>query len=195
MEREKHLKGYYKSYIERWQQKKKPIQVKLLPSETDDQRKAKLLKDHPEIKEKYSVLLKKKEQPIREPKSANERKNKPKISSKISSPKKVAENIDSAQKDSEKQPHSRRVFQTSYQQLYEQCLGEKDRRSSLERKAKELLDSKTFSTENDGNDQANDNDEKDRSIEQKSILSRPQSQLTSTDGNKTQSVIVFDPEE
>lgn len=159
--------------------------MKLLPSETDDQRKAKLLKDHPVIKEKYSVLLKKKEQPIGEPKNVNERKIKPKISSTISSPKKVAENIDSVHKDSEKQPHSRRVFQTSYLQLYEQCLGEKDRRSSLERKAKELLDSKTLSTENDGNKEANDNDEQDRSIEQKSILSHPQSQLTSTAVNKT----------
>ena len=56
MEREKHLKGYYKSYIERWQQRKEPLQVKIISETWNQEKTAKLLKDHPEIKEKYENI-------------------------------------------------------------------------------------------------------------------------------------------
>ena len=138
MGRESHLKGYYKSYLERWQTKKKPLEVKIIPRGKDE-RKVKLLKDHPQIKEKYSKGNPLKQASEIQVKTALVSTTQDTPSSLVKSKKKKLDKKSPSPKVSDK--YSRK-FQTSYQHLYKEYLGEKERTGSLERAAKELLNSK-----------------------------------------------------
>jgi hypothetical protein len=57
MEREKHIKGYYRSYLERWGKKRKIRKPTLRKKTSKKGRKVRpkkeLLRDHPEMRKKY----------------------------------------------------------------------------------------------------------------------------------------------
>lgn len=132
MEREKHIKGYYRSYLERWGRKRKFRKPRRRNKNSKKSASKKYLKDYPEVKEKY------------EP-TANSYQN------EMMNIQDYPLNTSPPAVDDDNQ-FSRRdknwMFNTNYQDMFNECVGDRTRGDSLERQAREAIEDTYRDTNN-----------------------------------------------
>jgi hypothetical protein len=137
MDREKHIKGYYSSYLERWGRRRRIAKPKGKKRTKAYKLKKKLLKDHPERKLKY---IPRKGYNTYE----NEMMNIRDFPEESDEEEAYSEDRSEDQIDMNDEESRRKnwKFNTNYQDMFNDCVGDRERGDSIEKQARDAMENR-----------------------------------------------------